>query len=477
MRSRQVRALHRVLRSSSEEDRIWALNQLGALGGRRPLGLIASTLSDRSGAVRLMAARVLRKEGWEPNDPEEKARFLVADRRWAEAASLGRASVRPLSSLLRDEDQEVRQHGARALEMTGSSNAGSFLAASLHAEDHSAETRLSIVRALAGAGGARALGTLAELVDRAAYEEIAARALRDGGELSVPHLGRLLSTGSRDQRSRAAKLLGEIGGDQARTMLLTALRTGDTETRLEAVRALEHFRNAEVKSAILSLLRSSQQETELRLAAAETVATWGEEVVPVLCDNLRRAESGHERISLIRGLGSTGSGSAADMLLDAYGEASDPEKRAIRDALVAIGEPAVPSLVEQLEQANQLTAVSEVLSRIAWRPSGEHCLLFWLGLGEWEKCITPGALPTLRLALRQNPRDPLIVSGVAAAAKGIGEPAIAEELLSWLRGPGRSEELEGTARKVDRVLRQFSPMIDEESTGRRRAKRHQARGH
>ena len=69
--------------------------------------------------VRLGAAEVLDRVGWEPETEEETIRYLIAKEQWASVAAIGASAVEPLIGMLNDPDSGIQRGAAHALGVIG----------------------------------------------------------------------------------------------------------------------------------------------------------------------------------------------------------------------------------------------------------------------------------------------------------------------------------------------------------------------
>mgnify|MGYP000929587734 CR=1 FL=1 len=182
----------------------------------RVLSLLTAALKDRSSAVRARAAYALR----ERNDP---------------------AAIEPLLTCLHDRVLAVRQAAVEAL---GVLRARTALAPLLELLSHSNKyLRRSVVTALEHIADPQAIQPLIScLSDRdKCVQQLAACVLGSFGCTAVPVLMQALAAHNRATKRGAIHALGHIGGDQARTAILSHRNDPSKEVRAEVVRALQQL--------------------------------------------------------------------------------------------------------------------------------------------------------------------------------------------------------------------------------------------
>jgi HEAT repeat protein len=96
-----------------------AAESLGRLGDGRVAEPVAGTLSDSNGSVRQAAARALDALHWQAQTPEQRARYLVVQEKWADVVGLGLAAIAPLAQALAGSDSQTRRAAVEALGQIG----------------------------------------------------------------------------------------------------------------------------------------------------------------------------------------------------------------------------------------------------------------------------------------------------------------------------------------------------------------------
>jgi HEAT repeat protein len=224
-------------------------------------------------------------------------------------------SVLALGRTLSDADPQVRGSAAGAMGSSGLAEAVTPLLS--HLDDTSPDVRAQVVAALGRLGDTRAV---------------------------VPLVGRIQDQAPEVRRA-AAKALGELGDARASSALVLAIRDSSTDVRVAAIAALGKLRSADAVSPLVGLItrdgaNAYAGSTQYEVAVAAT-----------------------------RALGRIGTTEAITALVSRLAE-SDPDSRSeTRLALVEVGAPAVPALVEAIQtgSGNQPSNAALVLGSLGAR--------------------------------------------------------------------------------------------------------------
>lgn len=107
--------------------RLAAADALGRMSMPQTIPALAEHLSDSDRNVQSAAARSLEALRWEPSSELERARYLVALEKWADAAALGPAAIDPLTDALSRGGSAARRRAVEALVQIGGPQAVSAL--------------------------------------------------------------------------------------------------------------------------------------------------------------------------------------------------------------------------------------------------------------------------------------------------------------------------------------------------------------
>jgi len=279
--------------------RLQATEKLESLGSLRATPLLLRALADSEPTVRVAAAeaavRMRTKGATELVIPwlgEHDSALRIAACEVARALPDPRA-VAPLARALSDADGGVRAGAAEALGFQASADAVAPLLGKL--DDSSPAVRVEIARALARLGDRRAV---------------------------VPLIGKVEDSVA-DVRQAIAKSLAELGDPRAASAIVLQLRDNSTEVKVVALGALGRLHGD---------------------GAIEAIATLVTE---------RNAPVRHAALATLGALAKAGSSDALRVLVGRLGQdddvAGDLEPNALRDALVAAGDAAVPPLRSALK--------------------------------------------------------------------------------------------------------------------------------
>jgi HEAT repeat protein len=354
-----------------------AARDLVALGSARGTSLALRALGDSDLDVRLAAADAairLRSAG---------ATDLVAGwlnsadaRLRRKACEVARALpsprvVPPLARTLGDPDADVRLTAADALGHQASADAVPPLLGRL--DDAAPAVRIQIVASLARLGDLRAV---------------------------VPLVGKVQDS-SPEVREAVARALGDLGDARASSALILALRDANADVRRDALAALGRMHASEAVDAIAPFVQ--ERSPSLRMAA-------------------------------LTALGHIASAEAVRVLVAALGTADDSgatlDRTPPRDALVAAGSAAIPSLHGVLEGSPSPAAGTSA----AWVLGALHAR---------------SEASTIVLAMR---RGALPTQAALHALGGAGSPAEVPVVLEFVADPSpvvRNEALAAAAALLD----------------------------
>ena len=300
-----------------------AAEALGTLGDKAAVEPLVRILREGRLPVGYLfdVAQALDSLGWRPSDPEDKARYYIARRRWKEVAVLGKpaidcivdvlqrvpphvrtkavetlgnikdkAAVEPLVGLLGDRDDEVRKAATKALHKLGWEPSGSAkrikyyaargdwdklvdlgeksvktLVRLLNDREGLTEENWRIIRALGEIGDSRAVGPLIDFTRRWVLDTSHRRdiwnALVKIGEPSAKRLIELLDSPHRKEIERSLVQMGPAAVDA----LVEALAEKNDAIRARAANALRKIGKPAVGP--LSDAKNSKDARVRKLAA------------------------------------------------------------------------------------------------------------------------------------------------------------------------------------------------------------------
>jgi HEAT repeat protein/Uri superfamily endonuclease len=182
----------------------------------------------------------------------------------------------------------------------------------------------------------KALSELLEILATADDEqrEAAALALARFGQEAVTPLAEMLAHGKVDTRWWAARALAEAGGEAAVLALVGVLGDPEPDVRACAALALGRLKAGEAAPALASLLADGS--AFVASIAADALSMVGEPAIPSLAENLE-AESSHTRLLAVRALGRIKSKQAIGPLFGVLEDPSYLVRYYAHEALEALG--------------------------------------------------------------------------------------------------------------------------------------------
>ena len=144
--------------------------------------------------------------------------------------------------------------------------------------------------------------------------EAAVGALRVIGEPAVAALGTCLTESDLSVQESASAILVTIADERVLAPLITALRSGDWIVRMHAAKALGRVRNAEAVEPLIPLLQDRVKA--VREEAGAALAAIGDPAIPSLLEALQH-EEWLVRLHAVESLGKTRSHRAVEPLLSA----------------------------------------------------------------------------------------------------------------------------------------------------------------
>jgi CHAT domain-containing protein/HEAT repeat protein len=273
----------------------------------------------------------------------------VRTRRWASKSlrTFGdHGTIPALIRALRDSDETVRFHAARAMEAIPDKRATSTLVATLR--DSSTGVRRSAARALGAIGDRGAVPALIEgLRSGGAVAESVEHALSLIGDASSTSLLLpLLDAPAAELRLRVLRVLEELEDKAAGPRVLRMLDDADPEVRLRAIRALRTVGGATAVPRLAAALNDADPEVR-RIAAYSLEAVGDERAVPSLLARLSDPDPSVRRAAAAA-CGKIGDGRCTPALVSLL---SDPTYEARSGALDGIAALKPSSALRDVQKA------------------------------------------------------------------------------------------------------------------------------
>jgi HEAT repeat protein len=363
--------------------------------------------------------------------PKSLERLQNPATRVAEARALGEAKVKPAATILaqftKDNDPEFRKVCVWAIGNIGVKDGVNALRVRVFDKD--VGVRIETAQALGKLYGHVAFKALEDMmtdeepVVRVAVAKTFATVVAEDKTV-IARLAELLKDPVTDVRAAAIRGLARSKEDEATTAMIRALADGDADVRRIAAREIAGRRSEAAYYALGSVL--GHADANVRAAAGEAVLQIGKPILPYLKNAITTTPSLEARIEAVRLLAKLGGPDAVPTLVGMLGKLPrDGGGRAVtelRDAtienLVAIGEPAIPAMSQEvmIGENSRLAeeSVAEVCARIgkAAVPAIVQGITRWklyhdpVELELWLRTLgrigDPGALPALNRALSQD---------------------------------------------------------------------------
>lgn len=398
-----VPRLREFLRSERRDLVCAAVDALSALGDRESLRTVVSFLGHPDPEIRRTAVQALSAYG----DVAVKllADLLDGSRRMVKFAAsqalgaTGDAALVPLLEKLRTDSDELRYWAVRALERFQSPVVVSLLVDLL--TDESGDVQLAAAEALASFS---------------LPEDLAPRVL--------VHLG---AEDWRIRRSLAEALSGQ--GEWSVEVFRPWLREDDEDVRFWCVRVLAGLDNPDAVPLLLDMF--DDPAWPIRKAAAEALSGYGARAVPRIRQAMvQRAGDSNQRYWLTRALVGIPELSLVPGLVNLLGDPDQGVRQNAFDALVGMGDPAVPELLQSLRTLTTRSLreeVSKVL--VAMRPTRLSEILDLLDyrdpdLSHWSTWI---------LGHIGGPAVPLLADRVTSGSEQERYQAL--KALAWIEDP------------------------------------------
>jgi HEAT repeat protein len=284
--------------------------------------------------------------------------------------------------------------------------------------------------------------------------EAAIEALRAIGAPSVEALGVCLDHSDLSVQEAASAILSTIADERVLNSLIKALRSDDWIVRMHAAKALGLVRHTNAIAPLIPLLQDKVKA--VREEAAAVLAAIGDAAIPSLVNALRHDEW-LVRLHAVESLGKTKSPQAVEPLLSALFNDQDSAVR--EDAVRALGEIGDPRSVEYLftamrEPGLQTVAV-QALGRIGDTRAVPLLIELVTGAGLSEITKTVGGYG-------DQWTEALITQGAAVRALGkIGDDRAIPSLVAALEPTStRAEAASALAKFGSKVIPILIPLLN-----------------
>lgn len=303
-------------------------------------------------------------------------------------------TVKTAAELLGDSDADLQKWAARILGQIGSADAVDALAAAL--QSPTGEVRLEAIQALGSIGTAQA----------------------------AQHIIPLGSDPTNTIRAEAGRALAKIKDQQAVPLLIETLKHKEYALREGTAQALKNLGDQRAVEPLVEVLGAKKEFIAIRTQAALALSAlgWqpGQDNAGIWYHIVR------EQWDQCAAAGSA----AVPVLVEAFQNIQENRRPLIITTLEKIGgDRAIEALVNLLKVPNGdlRRAAASALNRSGWQPdSGVNGARYWIGLGQWEKCVEIGgaAIEPLKSAMK-DPDD---------AVKQAAERAIQQIQAAKLQG-------------------------------------------
>jgi HEAT repeat protein len=445
-----VQPLIAALKDKHKQARMAATGALIKIGEPAVDSLIAA-LRDQDQNIRSAAAGVLDQMGRKPDHGESSAWYWVIKRDWNKAIQLGSFAEAPLLFALYDENKDVRNAAAEALDKLGwepdcGTNGAVYwiirgqwkrciqigapavvpLIAAL--QDKNESVRSAAAGVLGQIGDARAVEPLISALKKDAWQAAIDALGHIGDNRAVEPLIVLLKNKDNDIRIATIEALGRIGNAQAVKPLVTTLKK-EPNMRSATAAALAQIGAPAVKPLIAILEEKGGSERVLQVVS-EALTQIGEHAVIPLLAALKHK---HTRLVAARVLGDIGDPRAVEPLITALEDERHTVRQAAALSLGQIGDSRAKVPLSALLQDNALQvsrAAVEALDKMGWQPDqGIAGAFYWAIQKRWDRCTQIGAPAVEALIAALKTDDENDLQTVITALGQIGDARAVEPLI------------------------------------------------
>ncbi|PKK91536.1 MAG: hypothetical protein CVV64_07215 [Candidatus Wallbacteria bacterium HGW-Wallbacteria-1] len=356
-----IPVLESYLNSSAADQRRLTLGALSRINDRAVVRLMTQLLRDQDDEVRILAAKALSET--DDHSPLDQLMESLGDHneyvRFWSARALGRfsesRSLDALVHLLRDPSLPVRKTAVSSLARIGDSAVSASLISAYSAES-SREVRTEIITALGDLGDMESIPFLVSVMESGNRELsfFAVRALAATGssEATAPLL-KIAREGSLDERYwsiRALSSMADAGSSQVCDVLMNAVMDEDESIRYSAICSLEET-NAMV-SADKLIAATTGADSRFIAKAVQVVSRLNDPGVMDFFVTLLEHDDRDVRFNAVVAIGNRRLSSTIHHLVKALSDTYWPVRKSASEALGKIGEQAVDSLLNAMDDNN-----------------------------------------------------------------------------------------------------------------------------
>lgn len=387
-----VDALVRAIKDPDYMVRSQAVFALGEVGGEMAIEPLVSAFQDQDAMLRNPAAHELEKLGWQPNGKELRISFAIALEKWDRLVEEGGDSVVPLLGLLGDSNPNVKLKINVITTLGGIGDRRAVLPLIAALNDPDDNVKISAISALAQIRDQQAVEPLIEMINKSSKElrQHLVTALVMIGEQSVMPLISALEEVHKKVLQSAVMLIKYLDSKSSdRHLYLREVYWGPWEIWLDLVDALGQIGDVRAVSPLVLKLGNWDSFYFAR-------------------DNIS-AKYRYDRLSSMAR--STDGEKKEFSELTNLREWSSKVKMETANALVKIGEPAIPTLVSSLYGMDEPDVVWKALIKF-----GESSVLLLIELlhssdsdirsGSAEALSKIGDVRALRPLLNSTKQDP-----------------------------------------------------------------------
>ncbi len=269
--------------------------------------------------------------------------------------------VEKLAAALADPNDEVRKAAVISLGKLKAESAVEALTVRLN--DPNESIQLATINALAGIGSPAAGTSLAEALVRG-NTEVRIRAINALETLkpaeAIDSLAKALNDANEEVQHAATEALSAIGSPGTVPPLISALKLKRAETRIVAVKALATLKEASALGALIETLNDGHESVQL--ATCNAIGSLRDEAgfQPLAYKLTDQTSSTLVKTACIRALVKIDATQASKVFMETLTNSNSEICQAASAALLKIGDPAIPSIIEGLSHREKIVRNTSV---------------------------------------------------------------------------------------------------------------------